>query len=486
MHWRDCLIDITIAPDSWALSLLTAGRSGDDYTSRLHALSFPDLFDKHDLGSYIEQLRDEWAADFQFVLVDSRTGVTDIGGICTVHLADVLVLLFTTTESSTEGAMQVLQRARRERERLPRDREQLLAVPLPARDESRTEYERATEWKNRFAEQFGDLYRDWLPSGIAPLDAVEKLRIPYVPYWSFGEQLPAVEEGTTDPASLGYSYQILARILATRLDWYKALEGQEVAPPPTAKIRQLDSDWLTRHSQAAIERLLSSGLPGFMEVFHFCMDSFPQKSQPELLVVAKQAQAPRSGWPIGLVLDNPEERPRPTNDGILAIVTREASLAPGRRFDYWSLNKRGDFYTLRSLSEDNLDEDRVHKAIYSGFRIVQATEALVHCANLYKAFGVDPNARIELRVRYGGLRERTLREGPYHPQGPTRKNLHEGEVSVPPMTFRLGAVEGEIVDLVKKLCAPLFIIFDFAEFGDEIYQQIVTDFLKGKASIQKT
>ena len=59
--------------------------------------TFPDLFDKHDLGTYIEELREEWASEFQFVSVDSRTGVTDIGGICTVHLADVLVLLFTTT-----------------------------------------------------------------------------------------------------------------------------------------------------------------------------------------------------------------------------------------------------------------------------------------------------------------------------------------------------------------------------------------------------
>jgi len=103
--WRDCLIDVKIGSNSSRLSLLTAGRSGEDYTSRLHALNFPELFDKHELGSYIEELRNEWAAEYNFVLVDSRTGVTDIGGICTVHLADVLVLLFTTTESSTEGAL---------------------------------------------------------------------------------------------------------------------------------------------------------------------------------------------------------------------------------------------------------------------------------------------------------------------------------------------------------------------------------------------
>jgi Mrp family chromosome partitioning ATPase len=96
LDWRQCVLDVKIGSNSSRLSLLTAGQSGDEYTSRLHALDFQKLFDTRDLGNYIEQLRDEWAAEFQFVLVDSRTGVTDIGGICTVHLADALVLLFTT------------------------------------------------------------------------------------------------------------------------------------------------------------------------------------------------------------------------------------------------------------------------------------------------------------------------------------------------------------------------------------------------------
>ena len=142
-----------------------------------------------------------------------------------------------------------MERARKAQERLPRDRKRLFAVPVPARDESRTEYERATQWKDRFADLFGELYLDWLPSGIKPRDAIEMLRIPYVPYWSFGEQLPVIEEGTADPSSLGHTYEILARILAARLDWYKALEGQTPAPPPTAKLRELDNNWLTKHRQ---------------------------------------------------------------------------------------------------------------------------------------------------------------------------------------------------------------------------------------------
>ena len=172
VKWQDCLIDVSINGGKGRLSILSAGRNDDKYAAGLQSLNFPELFDKHGLGSYIETLRNEWISGFDFVLIDSRTGVTDIGGICTVHLADVLVLLFTANDSSSEGALEIFERARKALEHFPVDRRRLLAVPVPARDESRTEYERATQWKNRFAEQFGELYRDWLPSGKTPQDAI--------------------------------------------------------------------------------------------------------------------------------------------------------------------------------------------------------------------------------------------------------------------------------------------------------------------------
>jgi len=473
LHWRDCLLDISIPENSSPISMLSAGRSDPGYIARMQSLDFPDLFDKSDLGSYIEQLRNEWISEFSFVLVDSRTGVTDIGGICTVHLADVLVLFFTTTESTMEGAIQIVERARKAQAHLPLDRRRLLAVPVPARDESRTEYERAAEWKNTFAERFSEYYKDWLPSGKTAHDAIDLLRIPYIPFWSFGERLPVIDEGTSDPAGIGHAYEILARVLATRLDWYAALEGQTLAPPPTRR-RELDSAWLVRHRLAAIGGLSAAGMNGFMEICHFSPDSVISKSQRELWSAARRAQVHTLGWPIGVVMENREEsRPKPINDGIVASVS-------GATFDYWTLSKGGDFYTLMSLLEDAREQDR-SGTIFLNTRVVRAAEALLHCANLYKVLGVEPNAHIEMTVRYGGLRGRLLTGSPRLFLEPA-KNVHEDEVAIPPLTFRLGVVESEIVELVKKLCEPLFIIFDYAEFPDEIYRQIVTDFVTGKVA----
>jgi hypothetical protein len=74
--------------------------------------------------------------------------------------------------------------------------------------------------------------------------------------------------------------------------------------------------------------------------------------------------------------------------------------------------------------------------------------------------------------------------GWYYSLAPHGRNLYEDEVSVAPISFRLGSVENEIVNLVKKLCAPLFIIFDYQEFSDDIYHRIVTDFLSGRPAVR--
>jgi MinD-like ATPase involved in chromosome partitioning or flagellar assembly len=481
LSWRDCLLDLTVDANSSRLSMLTAGRNDANYASRLQTLDFAELFEKHDLGAYIEQLRNEWTSEFEFVLVDSRTGVTDIGGICTVHLADVLVLLFTTTESSVEGAIEIVERARQAQQRLPLDRKRLLAVPVPARDESRTEYERAAQWKKRFAERFSELYRDWLPSGKTAHDAIELLRIPYIPYWSFGEELPVIEEGTTEPGGLGFAYETLSRVLLKRLDWSAALEGQTLVSRPSPSRRELDINWLERHREAALHRLSIAGFDGFMEIYHFSPDSLIERSQPELLAVATQAQVRRHGWPTGVVRD--EFRPMPVSDGIIADITRDFAFAPGHLFAYWSLTKQGDFYTLMSLSEDHREQDRARKIINSGTRIVRAAEVLQHCANLYDLLGAGPNASIELTARYGGLQERTLETTSQYWLVGVLQNFYESEIRIPAITFRLGAIETDLMGLVKKLCEPLFVVFDYATFPDAVYQEIVTDFVRGKAIV---
>jgi cellulose biosynthesis protein BcsQ len=466
LSWRDCSVQI-----SPGLFIIGAGRDDGEYVKRVQGLNFEELFGKYDLGTFIEHLRSEWISEFEFVLIDSRTGITDIGGICTVHLPDVLVLFFTANDSSTEGALDIFRRAMSAQERLPLDRGRLIAVPVPSRDESRTEYESALRWKGIFAERFHDVYSDWLPKAFKPRDAVELLRIPYIPHWSFGEQLPVLVEETSDPGSLSYAYEVLARLLSTRLDWYQALEGRALAPPPSIRPRRINNRWLQKNRVSAMSGFTRSGKQGFMELYHFCIDALVEKDQAELVGIADQASIHTFGWPIGAVLRNREDlRPRPTNDGIVADMNTDHD------YDYWTLNRLGDFYSLMSLFED----DRAEKVLFFDTRIVRTTEAVLHCINIYKGFGIEPTASISLTIRYVGLKGRHLtvaspNRRPFFPG----QNSVEDEVAVS-KSFRVGIGPTEITKVVKSLCEPVFVLFDFARFPDETYERLVTDFIDGK------
>jgi tetratricopeptide (TPR) repeat protein/cellulose biosynthesis protein BcsQ len=219
VDWRECLLTTQPFPEGEKLKLLLAGMDDGEYISRVQHTNWDRLFETKGLGLYIEELRDAWKSEYDFILVDSRTGITDIGGVCTIHLPDYLLAWFTTTKTSMAGVKDVADRSRSGREELPFDRNPLLVLPVPARDERHTEVKLFGEWKDRIVKEFGGFYMEWLPKEATPLDVVEKLRIPHVPYWSFGERLAVVEEGTDDVNSIGGAYDLLSRLIFFHFEW---------------------------------------------------------------------------------------------------------------------------------------------------------------------------------------------------------------------------------------------------------------------------
>ena len=71
-------------------------------------------------------------AGYDYVLIDSRTGVSDTSGICTVQMPDTLVICFTPNSQSIEGAGAVAESAHAQRMR-PDGTPGLLIYPLMTR-----------------------------------------------------------------------------------------------------------------------------------------------------------------------------------------------------------------------------------------------------------------------------------------------------------------------------------------------------------------
>src|SRR5262249_39251686 len=150
------------------------------------------------LGEALEAMFELLRVRFDIVLIDSRTGINEFGGIITAQLPDILVCLFTANDQSIEGIEWITTRSSELRNTLLLARDRLLVLPVPARFDDRVEVEIAAHWRERICKRLGDFVSPWADRDIPTSTLLDFLTIPYVPYWSFGERLPIV----TGPRSL--------------------------------------------------------------------------------------------------------------------------------------------------------------------------------------------------------------------------------------------------------------------------------------------
>ncbi|WP_239347056.1 KGGVGR-motif variant AAA ATPase [Frankia sp. Cj5] len=97
------------------LSLLPAGRQDDAYGAKVNSFDWSSFYDKRGGGAFVEAMKQSMAAQFDYVLIDSRTGLSDTAGICTVQLPDILVTCFTFSTQSIAGTAAVVESVRRQR-----------------------------------------------------------------------------------------------------------------------------------------------------------------------------------------------------------------------------------------------------------------------------------------------------------------------------------------------------------------------------------
>lgn len=240
----------------------------------------------------------------------------------------------------------------------------------------------------------------------------------------------------------------------------------------------LDDPWFSANEQTAAIGLGKLNFKGSMEL-RFALHSPTAKSQIELLNAARKSQIHTFGWPIGVVLDNrAEDRPRPMTDGIRAEIAETRTALTGRpSYDYWALRETGDFFLLQSLFED----DRDAGAIFFNSRIVRVTEAFLFAANLYESLAVPAETRVSVRVTHRGLSGRVLSSS-----SPRRRVFERTaasvDVSQSQVVEEVGYLREHLVDNVRRITEPLFMVFDFAQFDPKVYEDIVISFSKGNAT----
>ncbi len=208
------------------ITLLTSGRELDEaYSRNLETFDWEEFFSKRG-GQFVERLRHQWRDEFDIVLIDSRTGLSDTGGICTIQLPDIVVAMFTANYQSLYGVRDVMRLAQKARQGLAYDRMPLSVLPLPARWGVQ-EFQETQVWLDRITEGIQEFFDDWLPRSLWARDVIENLKIPQRDYFGFGEKLAVVEHGISDPQVMGFVYDKVASFLASDFANFGALVGEQ-------------------------------------------------------------------------------------------------------------------------------------------------------------------------------------------------------------------------------------------------------------------
>ncbi|WP_433888722.1 FxSxx-COOH system tetratricopeptide repeat protein [Streptomyces sp. CA-111067] len=193
-------------PDGGTLDFVSAGRQDRTYSAAVSNFDWDNFFDRLGGGQFFDALRDDMKQFYDYVLIDSRTGISDIADICTVLLPDVLVDCFTLSGQSIDGAATV---ARHISDRFHRRRIRILPVPMRI-DEGEKEKVDAGRWlaRNKF---------DGLPGGMSPEETAGywgSVEIPYRSYYNYEETLATFGDETGLTTSLLSAFERLTAVIS--------------------------------------------------------------------------------------------------------------------------------------------------------------------------------------------------------------------------------------------------------------------------------
>ncbi|MBO3752245.1 tetratricopeptide repeat protein [Streptosporangiaceae bacterium NEAU-GS5] len=219
-------------PGEGTLDFISAGRQNRDYYSLVSSFDWDNFYERQGGGQFFKALRADMKACYDYTLIDSRTGLSDIADICTIEMPDVLVDCFTLSDQGIEGASGV---AKHISERYPDRDIRILPVPMRIEINEKEKCDAGRAYARHKFERF--------PRGMIheQLDrywgAVE---IPYMPFYAFEEILSTFGEEPNRPNSMLAAFERLTDVIT---------EGDVTKFPPmheAVRLRHLDS-FIRRH-----------------------------------------------------------------------------------------------------------------------------------------------------------------------------------------------------------------------------------------------
>ena len=228
-------LDFAHFPPGGKIDLLPAGRQTDTYAVKVTSFNWQNFYDRLGGGAFLEAVKAKARVDYDYILIDSRTGVSDTAGICTAQLPDSLVVCFTYNNQSIKGAAAVARSALAMHARLAEERAARAApspgtegqgsaavddtplpyvvYPVPMRVDA-GESERLVLRQAFARESFSDLVSHIGASEIA--EYWSGVEVPHRVFYSYEEVLATFKDDAHDPKTVLAAFLRLTSYITNR------------------------------------------------------------------------------------------------------------------------------------------------------------------------------------------------------------------------------------------------------------------------------
>ena len=206
-------------PTGGKIDLLPAGRQCDQYALTVSSFNWQNFYDRLGGGGFLEAFKHKARSEYDYVLIDSRTGVSDTAGICSVQMPDTLVVCFTYNNQSIKGACAVARSAAARHEKLTDEKLALQRAgkalelqsmsdqaepryrifPVPMRVDS-GESERLAVRQAFARDSFADMLGHLAQASIS--EYWKAVEIPYTVFYAYEEVLASFKDDPQDPKSV--------------------------------------------------------------------------------------------------------------------------------------------------------------------------------------------------------------------------------------------------------------------------------------------
>jgi cellulose biosynthesis protein BcsQ len=247
------------------LHLLKAGRFDKSYSARVNTFDWDSLYQR---SPYLYRvLAQRLAQRYRYVLIDSRTGLTDMSGICTTLMPEKLVMIFTPNRQSLSGVSDLVRQATAYR-RKSDDLRPLPVYPLPSRIDSERD-ELRERWRHGHVQSeiegyqplFERVFREAYGLHECSLEEYfSEVQIQHSPDYAYGEEFAVNVETREDRFSLARSYKAFLDWLEhsyapwERLDQARAARELEALEGQEGELkRQAETDYEARRRLAMLQ-----------------------------------------------------------------------------------------------------------------------------------------------------------------------------------------------------------------------------------------